>query len=267
MTEIQNYLKRAREALKNNETIRAENLYSKVIAKIERKTHNVEFQTRQLWTVKLWVTKAELLFFRSTRPLEADTFEESRKKRLDCLRYLYKCSKMNNDLFSKYYPILQKYAKDTILKFGCILPESNNHVDVSCPIYLRQTPIGNLGTSYAIKYDKAKCSICGRDMLDDACDHVPGESYDGKECHMNVEDFEALHVILTKRPKDPQAGITRISYPKKDMYDKLPPDELKRKIKYNLPLVCFLCRDKQIDPTEITPDGFFSMQDLIPNID
>ena len=149
------------------------------------------------------------------------------------------------------------------------LPEINKNVVVTCPIYLRrldsdsEIPFHSMGTSIAITYEKGICSICEKDMLDDDCEHVPGEVYNGKICIMTVEDFEVDHLALVGRPKDPMAALfTNHSFSADEALKKLPEQDRARKIKYGLPFICFLCRDEKLDSSELTPEHFFKMQNL-----
>lgn len=138
ISEVDHLLKSAREELNNHNITNAESLYKKAINIISKKISSVDFRQKQLLTMKLWLTKAELLYFRSTNPIGEETFEDFRNKRLDSLRYLYKCSKVNEYYYSIYHPRLMENIVDTISRFGCILPEINRNVVVTCPIYLRR---------------------------------------------------------------------------------------------------------------------------------
>ena len=258
----------ARQETKGGKWVNAEVLYTKAINEIQHYIKSVDFRKKETWTIKLWVTKAEFLYFESINPKRGETFEDCRNKRLDCLRYLYKCSKLNGESQIVYQTRLIQDLNDTILKFGCILPEKNNQVIVSCPIYLGKIPFiggipfNDLGTSIAFSYEKATCSICKRDMLDEECDHVPGETYNGEKCIMTVDDYKPIHLALVKRPKEPMAGFGSFAFSKESCLERLQPEDRKRKIEENLPFVCFLCRDQKMDTAEITPELFFKMQEL-----
>jgi hypothetical protein len=269
ISEVEVLLKSAREHLINHDISKSESLYQKAINIINKKIPSVDFHLKLSLTMKLWTTKAELLYFRSTNPLGDETFEDCRNKRLDCLRYLYKCSKVNDYFYSVFHPRLMEYIKDTICRFGCILPEIDKNVVVTCPIYLRrldkdsEIPFHSMGTSIAITYEKGICSICEKDMLDDDCEHVPGELYNGETCIMTVEDFEVDHLALVNHPKDPMAALfTNHSFSVSEALEKLPEQERARKIKYDLPFICFLCKDEKLDSSELTPEHFFKMQNL-----
>lgn len=268
-SDLYSLLNSARREAQNRNIAHAEKTYLKVIEGIEKKIRSLDFRKMELWTIELWVTKAELLYYKSINPLKGESFKDCLQKRLDCLRYMYKCTKVNDYYHSIYFPRLKEEIKDTILRFGCILPESGNQVVVTCPIYLRrldrdsEIPWHSLGTSVAMTYDKTSCSICQRDMLDDQCDHVPGEMYDGKQCIILIDKFDIKHVALVSRPKDPQAALfSSYSYSVAEGLDRLSEEDRTRKIKEGLPFVCFLCRDEKLDSSELSPEHFFKMQNL-----
>ncbi|MCI9509257.1 MAG: hypothetical protein HFF10_05850 [Angelakisella sp.] len=57
---------------------------------------------------------------------------------------------------------------------------------------------------------RAVCSICGADRRKDPCHHRPGEIYEGKICHVVLEDpTDAYEWSFVAVPAQPQAGVTK----------------------------------------------------------
>lgn len=57
---------------------------------------------------------------------------------------------------------------------------------------------------------RAVCSICGADQAEQCCRHVPGRTYDGKACVMELDGAEdAYEVSLCAVPAQPGAGVIK----------------------------------------------------------
>jgi hypothetical protein len=51
-----------------------------------------------------------------------------------------------------------------------------------------------------------RCSICA--AKDFECDHVPGETYEGRACFRTIYEWDAEEMSLTTRPRDPRCFRT-----------------------------------------------------------
>ena len=57
---------------------------------------------------------------------------------------------------------------------------------------------------------KAVCSICGTDKAERRCEHIPGQSYDGRTCVVELDGAEdAYEVSLCAVPSQPGAGVIK----------------------------------------------------------
>lgn len=231
--------------------------YKKTIAILEKRLNDSDESKMNLWS-----TKAELLKMQMIDKKNNETWEDVRQRGFNCLRYLNKCSKLNEEYFKIFQPRIMTLIKLIIMKLGCILPENSTHVVTSCPIYLREhTGAEKYSTSIAFTYEKANCSICKRDLLDEECFHEPGETYDGVFCEGQYEGMKFQHLALVNKPKDPNGiGIKALYEPKEEYFKRFDQNELKEARKNNLPLNCHACRDTNFDPSEITLETFFEMQ-------
>lgn len=265
---IFDYIKKARRELEERNTIQAELLYTKSIEEINRRIKSVDIQKKRFWMLELWLTLSEFLSMRSDFPKKNETFEESRKLRLDSLRYLHKAITSSFDYTDEsHVEKLNKLQELTIYKFGCILSENGTQLEISCPIYIRNSLPFPPTLSLAFAYEKNLCSICKKDMVDESCNHIPGTEYDGKRCAMMPSNPTLLHTAIVDRPKDPRCMVIEISLPKKSFMDKLTEEDRIRKLKHNLPLICYFCRDHNIRPSEISTEKFFEMQKIDIDID
>lgn len=58
--------------------------------------------------------------------------------------------------------------------------------------------------------EKALCSVCGADKSRQRCAHIPGQLYDGKSCHVDLDGAEdAYEVSFTPVPAQPGAGVVK----------------------------------------------------------
>jgi len=259
MTEPYYLIEQAR-VLARKKNLDAEKYYLEAIPILEKRLDNSDKSKMEFWS-----TKAEYLDFKAAFKLDGETWENVRDRALDAIRYTYKCSKLNNSYKEKFSKDLDFMIKRIIMTFGCILPTDATHVKISCPIWLGRTKLGQMGISIGAIYDKAVCSICGLELLDENCLHELGKEYDGKICEIKKEGFELLHLALVANPKEPRSTIQTISYPKEEFYQQFDPEEVKKAEELGLPLNCSNCRKTNHDPVEITPEVFFQMQGL--NID
>lgn len=249
-------IEKARNLVKEKKFDEAEKEYKNAISILEKRLDGSDKSKAELWT-----TKAEYLNFRGSYSKKGEPFEDSRRRRHDAIRYLYKCSKL--DGYSREVsPSLRKLINETIRVWGCIIPENNTHVTISCPIKIRNMGAGKFGFSVGMLYKRALCSICRQDVLDEGCNHVPGNTYDGKVCHITRDGLEVDHVAMTTSPKDPRCLFLSIDIPKKEFYEHFTEKQTRNKIQNNLPIVCSFCREGGIDPSEISAQKFFEMQGL-----
>lgn len=57
------------------------------------------------------------------------------------------------------------------------------------------------------------CSVCGKDMRDGVCGHVPGREYDGKFCHAVLDGItDAYELSFVAVPAQVGAGVTAKHY-------------------------------------------------------
>lgn len=65
-------------------------------------------------------------------------------------------------------------------------------------------------SSVGLAMGKAVCSICGANQREAMCRHFPGRDYDGKTCHMELDEpKDAYEVSLVAVPAQPGAGIIK----------------------------------------------------------
>lgn len=244
----------ARELAKKKSVLEAEKKYLEAIDKLEKKNESSKSKA------ELWTTKAEYLLFRSSFTLKGEEFEDIRKRRIEAIRLLHSTVKLGLD-YENLKPRIKKVIDETILSIGCIIPETETHIQINCPIKLSHMGAGEFGTSVGLSYKKAECSICGFDIFKDSrCTHELGKMYNGVVCRIIAKGISLDHVALTKSPKDPNAKITNLSIPKEEFYDNFDPEEIKRKNKEGLPMICSLCKQLNINPKEIDAEKFLSMQ-------
>jgi hypothetical protein len=265
---IFDYITKARKEAKDRNIVQSELLYTKAIDEIKRRIKSVDIQRKRFWVLELWWVLSEFLNLRSEFPHGDETFEDARKMRLNSLRYMHKAIASGHESIDGSHLEKQRMLqKMTIYKFGCILPESDTQLEISCPIYIRNGLPFPHTASPASVYEKNLCSICESDILDEKCVHIPGKEYDGKKCTMIPHNLTFLHLAVVDRPKDPRSMVVEISEPKNWSLDRLSAVDRARKLKYNLPTICYLCRDRNIDPSEISSEKYFEMQRISIDIE
>jgi hypothetical protein len=235
----------------------AETTYLQAIAELEKNTDSVRGKA------ELWSTKAEYLWLRSQFFTNGETIEDSRQRKLSAIRLLWRTARLGEEFEERLGAETRNLVKETILSVGCIMREDDSHVHIECPIKIRNMGAGQYGFSVAFFFEKAICSICGRDVIKDTgCTHIPGQEYNGKQCRIKPENLKFDHVAMTTRPKDSKTGLTALAIPKTEVYSNFSEEQVRRKKRFGLPLVCSLCMKEGIDPTEISVKKFFQMQGL-----
>lgn len=251
----------ARKAVESKNWDGADKLYSKAIHILEkRKDRSLDSKAA------FFSAKAEHLLNIPYFP-EKESFEEFRNRILDVIRYLNACYNLNgvesDNCFSNMYDIMSKFIKT----HGCCFAETEHHVIMSCPIQLNSDQFGSLGTSIGAYYEKALCSICKLDILDEKCIHVINKIYEDKQCVPIYQNYQIAHMALVDRPKDSSSRIASIFYPKEMFLEKAKIDSSKVNSEENLNIQCTRCREENIDPVLITPELFFEMQGLSISFD
>lgn len=67
----------------------------------------------------------------------------------------------------------------------------------------------SVGCSATVK----RCSICGANILENPCEHVKGQTYDGKSCYHVLENVtDAYELSFVAVPAQAEAGITKKSF-------------------------------------------------------
>ena len=57
---------------------------------------------------------------------------------------------------------------------------------------------------------KAICSICGADRRETYCGHRPGQEYEGKRCHIDLDDpTDAYELSFVAVPAQREAGVIK----------------------------------------------------------
>lgn len=253
-------LSRARLLARKGEVLEAEKKYLQAIGLLEKEAN--ERPSRET-KAELWSTKAEYLNFRASFCTENETIDDARNRMMESIRLLLRTSKLSTEYEKHFAPALKSIVANAILVFGCILPEDDTHVYVECPIKLKNMGAGSFGFSIGAFSEKAGCTICGRDILTDpSCTHIVGQSYDGKMCEIAFSGFQLDHVSLTDHPLDPRCKITKLTIPKKEFYEGLPREQIELKERSKLPLVCHLCKEEGIEPSEINAETYFRIQHI-----
>ncbi len=249
-------LQQAREYAKLNNLEEAEKAYLQTIDNLKLKADTEQGKA------ELWTTKAEYLLFRANFLRGDEKKENSRERFIDALRLLFRTSNLNATFKKTLDPKIKQLVNQTISIFGCILPEDEKGIHISCPIRIRNTGAGKIGFSAGMYFKQAVCSICKRDILDPECTHNVGETYNGKKCYTSHAGLTIDHVSMTENPKDPNCNITEIWFPKKDFYEGFSKEDIERKEKEKLPFVCNICKNQKNEPKEIDIVKFFKMQQL-----
>ncbi len=197
--EIFETLTEARNLAKRNLLDESEEKYLTLIKELDKDADTVSGKA------ELWSTKAEYLWLRSQYFTNGEGFESSRERKLTAIRLLWQTAKLGHLYESKFKSEAKNFVKMTILSVGCIIAEDASGVRIECPIKIRNMGAGQYGFSLGLFYEKAICSICGRDVVKDMnCQHIPGEKYEGKECRIKRENLKFDHVAMTtssERPK------------------------------------------------------------------
>lgn len=88
----------------------------------------------------------------------------------------------------------------------CYMPRLVGNSDtiaaIECGI-LRECSVG-------VAVEGAVCSICGKNQRESLCRHIPGRTYDGKRCYMDlVGPRDVYEASLVAVPAQPAAGIVK----------------------------------------------------------
>jgi hypothetical protein len=136
--EILSLIANARTFAEKDDYYNAKKAYQKVIGKLKATT-----QTEQN-IAELWTTQAEYLNFRAKFVFSGESVEDSRRRQIESLRLLNNTAKLSNQMKEKISPKIRESINQLILILGCIMPESDTQVHVSCPIRIRKTGAGKL---------------------------------------------------------------------------------------------------------------------------
>lgn len=64
--------------------------------------------------------------------------------------------------------------------------------------------------SVGVAVQSARCGICGTDKAKRRCDHIPGRTYEGKTCVVELGDpSDAFEISLVAVPAQPKAGVIK----------------------------------------------------------
>lgn len=103
--------------------------------------------------------------------------------------------------------------------------------DIKDPLFAQKIKDGLYETvSVGFSANSVKCSICGEKsgFFGFACEHIPGNQYDGKTCLGLVEGIEYLEVSFVNIPADKYAGVI-----KKEAVTEPDPDSAVKQIQEN----------------------------------
>lgn len=105
-----------------------------------------------------------------------------------------------------YDAAVEQLGEDHRLVLYCYLPVTESARDTIIAInagILREVSVG-------CAVGKAACSICGADKTKTRCEHRPGQTYDGRECIVELsEPKDAYEVSFVAVPAQPKAGVVK----------------------------------------------------------
>ena len=101
---------------------------------------------------------------------------------------------------------VEETAEGHRLVLSCYMPR----IEQSAPIItaieagvLREASVG-------VAVQSAKCSICGTDKVRRRCEHIPGQSYEGKTCVVELGvPGDAYEISLVAVPAQRNAGVVK----------------------------------------------------------
>ena len=254
--DIGSLIKSAREYRDKGFILEAENIYLDAIKELEKRLDSSNKSKAELWT-----TKAEYLLFKEHFFLKNEGCWDPITRVIEAIKLLKSTIELGNE-YADIKSKIKKIIKNTITKVGCIIPETEKHVCIKCPIKLRNMGAGKYGFSIGLFIKKAECSICGRDYVKDIkCEHESGKIYDGKICLVIAKDCIIDHVSLVKNPKDIGTEIKELMIPKEEFYSSFDDEVVKRKTENSLPIICTFCKENNIDPKEIDIVTYIQMQE------
>lgn len=101
---------------------------------------------------------------------------------------------------------VEETAEGHRLVLSCYMPRSEQSASTITAIeagVLREASVG-------VAVQSAKCSICGTDKVRQWCEHIPGQSYEGKTCVVELgEPSDAYEISLVAVPAQPKAGVIK----------------------------------------------------------
>ena len=251
----------ARNAVKKEDWNTVDKSYQKAIQILEkRKNHSME--TKEAF----FSAKAEFFCIKPYLP-ERESFEDFRNRVLDAIRFLNECYKLGGKESDTCFPDIYSLMNQFIKLYGCYFGETYYHIMMGCPIQLNDDDFGSTGLSIGAFYDKAICSICKLDILDEKCHHVINDTYDGKKCIAEFSNYQIAHVSFLDRPKNNKSRVSEIYYPKEFFLEKQKLDISQFRLEDKLDVRCTRCLEENIDPIIITPEMFFEMQGLSISFD
>ncbi|GAA4560481.1 hypothetical protein GCM10023175_70600 [Pseudonocardia xishanensis] len=99
---------------------------------------------------------------------------------------------------------------------GCHFDYDDDGYHQSCPVALAHNRVG---LSPGMIILDSECSICHQDPED--CDHITGHEYGAERCIKIIKEAEIIEVSLVARPNFPDARISRVGVPLRDIKEAL----------------------------------------------
>lgn len=186
-------------------------------AHIEKRVENVEADLEKINVQALRELKAEEVF--TFRIAAADTlvdrdFEHFSRECLEGLAKLYVGKPVLTDhswsagkqLARVYDAAVEEAEGGCRLILSCYMPRTEQTaatIEALESGVLREASVG-------VAVQSAKCGICGTDKIRRRCEHIPGQSYEGKTCVVELsQPSEAFEVSLVAVPAQPKAGVVK----------------------------------------------------------
>ena len=186
-------------------------------ARIEKRAETGEADLEKINAQALRPLAAEEVF--AFRIAAADTlvdrdYEKFSKECLDGMAKLYVGRPVLTDhswsagkqLARVYDAQVEETEEGYRLVLSCYMPRSEQSAATITAIeagVLREASVG-------VAVQSAKCGICGTDKVRRRCDHIPGQSYEGKTCVVELgEPSDAYEISLVAVPAQPKAGVIK----------------------------------------------------------